>query len=99
MSYKGVGLFTSSPLSAPPSSAYKPVASTSRLPIEESEEDQDSDVNGGDDEDGEETSGLAEGEFDVEAILARRGGSNGKTLMYKIRWVSCSSSLCVVHPH
>lgn len=93
MSYKGVGLFTSSPLSAPPSSTRKPVASTSRVLLEDSEEDEVDFTDNGDDnedgeDDGEETSGLAEGEFDVEAILARRGGYNGKTLMYKIRWVS-----------
>lgn len=96
MSYKGIGLFTSSPLSAPPSSARKPVASTSRVLLEDSEEEEEHEntVTGGnstnaDDEDAEaeDSSGLAEGEFHVEAILARRGGYNGKRLMYKIRWV------------
>lgn len=47
-------------------------------------------------EDGPSTSGneepgnaaiLGDDEFEVEAILARKGGYNGKTLMYKIRWV------------
>lgn len=36
---------------------------------------------------------LGENEFEVEAILARKGGYNGKTLMYKIRWVGGRSCL------
>lgn len=107
MSYNGIGLFTSSPLSAPPSSARKPVASTSRVLLEDSEEEEEeheetvTDDNnniaedGDDEQNAEDSSGLAEGEFHVEAILARRGGYNGKRLMYKIRWVSRFTGHCM----
>ena len=59
------------------------------------EEEGDTDQNGdmedqtinGNEENGN-TTFLGDNEFEVEAILARKGGYNGKTLMYKIRWVS-----------
>lgn len=41
------------------------------------------------DNDRDASEGSAAGEvFEVEAIVARKGGYNGKTLLYKIRWVS-----------
>jgi hypothetical protein len=99
MSFRGVGLFTSSPLSAPPSSPRKhPIASTSLIPMdEESEDDVDQEMaNTGDDADesadtSHEDSAVA-AEYEVEAIIARKGGYNGKTLMYLIRWVRVSST-------
>lgn len=70
---------------------------------------QDSDEEGGpllesemetdNDDDGQQVAsgpGLADDEFEVEAILARKGGYNGKTLMYKIRWVRRSCAALVL---
>lgn len=68
--------FTDSPLSSPPNSPQK--QSTFAVDSDQNM-DFDDHVAG---------AGASDQVFEVEAILARRGGKDGKTLMYKIRWVS-----------
>ena len=74
--------FTSSPLSAPPSSPRKP--SKQMAPSSPALVLADTTVMAGEAE-GEASNGDV---YEVEAIMARRGGEKGKKLMYLIRWVS-----------
>lgn len=77
------------------SSSLSPVQSprkNSRVVVDgsdEADEAEESMEDGPSTSDNEETGDatLGEDEFEVEAILARKGGYNGRTLMYKIRWV------------
>ena len=74
--------FTSSPLSTPPSSPQKISGHRPQSSLDGEgdvtfrESAMDVDPNN-------------EDVYEVEAIVARKGGKDGKRLLYRIRWVSC----------